>query len=198
MELIVQNIQIAKRYWTILLNTFGDGSEESQLIKHRLIINNQVIADFDYFQFLENPIANFTTDYNLVIHGDIYGKYPQKLNDNSRGNVHKFEIYNMPYSYISPNLNTSPGYNFYGNDTFEKYLSKSELKKIKENYDLEKKEYDECAKNKSNENCIKPTAKNIENTKYYDIFRLYSTNSGILQYMTNVHIDNIIDEINKK
>ena len=198
LELIVQNIQIAKRYWTILLNTFGDGSEESQLIKHRLIINNQVIADFDYFQFLENPIANFTTDYNLVIHGDIYGKYPQKLNDNSRGNVHKFEIYNMPYSYISPNLNTSPGYNFYGNDTFEKYLSKSELKKIKENYDLEKKEYDECAKNKSNENCIKPTAKNIENTKYYDIFRLYSTNSGILQYMTNVHIDNIIDEINKK
>jgi hypothetical protein len=198
LELIVQNIQIAKRYWTILLNTFGDGSEESQLIKHRLIINNQVIADFDYFQFLENPIANFTTDYNLAIHGDIYGKYPQKLNDNSRGNVHKFEIYNMPYSYISPNLNTSPGYNFYGNDTFEKYLSKSELKKIKENYDLEKKEYDECAKNKSNENCIKPTAKNIENTKYYDIFRLYSTNSGILQYMTNVHIDNIIDEINKK
>ena len=103
-----------------------------------------------------------------------------------------------PIFAISPNLNTSPGYNFYGNDTFEKYLSKSELKKIKENYDLEKKEYDECAKNKSNENCIKPTAKNIENTKYYDIFRLYSTNSGILQYMTNVHIDNIIDEINKK
>ena len=118
LELITQNIKIDERYWTLLL-TWYDGSEVSQLIKHRLTINNEVIADFDYFQFLENPIANFTTDYNLVIHGDIYGKYPQKLNDNSRGNVHKFEIYNMPYSYISPNLNTSPGYNFYGNDTFE-------------------------------------------------------------------------------
>lgn len=199
LELIVQNIQIARRYWTILLNTFGDGSETSQLIKHRLIINNEVIADFDYFQFLENPIANFTTDYNLAIHGDIYGKYPQKLNDNSRGNVNKFTIYNMPYSYFSPNLNTSPGYNFFTNAGIETYLSKSEIKKIKEEYNLQKKEYEECDKNKkTNEDCIKPTTRNIETTKYYDIFRLYSTNSGILQYMSNMHIDNIIDEINKR
>lgn len=127
LELITQNIKIDERYWTLLF-TWDDGSEVSQLIKHRLTINNEVIADFDYFQFLENPIGNFTTDYNLAIHGDIYGKYPQKLNDNSRGNVNKFTIYNMPYSYISPNLNTSPGYNFYLNDTFEKYLSKSEIK----------------------------------------------------------------------
>lgn len=197
LELITQNIKIDERYWTLLL-TWYDGSEVSQLIKHRLTINNEVIADFDYFQFLENPIANFTTDYNLAIHGDIYGKYPQKLNDNSRGNVNKFTIYNMPYSYISPNLNTSPGYNFFANTGIETYLSKSEIKKIKEKYDLEKKEYDECAKDKSNEECVKPTSRNIETTKYYDIFRLYSTNSGILQYMTNVHIDNIIDEINNK
>ena len=197
MELITQNIKIDKRYWTLLFNLY-DGSETSQLIKHRLTINNEVIADFDYFQFLENPIANFTTDYNLAIQGDIYGKYPQKLNDNSSGNVNKFTIYNMPYSYISPNLNTSPGYNFFANTGIETYLSKSEIKKIKEKYDLEKKEYDECAKDKSNEECVKPTSRNIETTKYYDIFRLYSTNSGILQYMTNVHIDNIIDEINNK
>lgn len=81
MELITQNIKIDERYWTLLF-TWHDGSETSQLIKHRLTINNEVIADFDYFQFLENPIGNFTTDYNLAIHGDIYGKYPQKLNDN--------------------------------------------------------------------------------------------------------------------
>lgn len=62
-----------------------------------------------------------------------------------------------------------------------------------------KKEYEECDKNKkTNEDCIKPTTRNIETTKYYDVFRLYSTNSGILQYMSNVHIDNIIDEINRK
>ena len=36
-------------------------------VKHRLIINNQVIADFDYFQFLENPIANFTRNYKVFL-----------------------------------------------------------------------------------------------------------------------------------
>ena len=55
LELITQNIKIDERYWTLLL-TWYDGSEVSQLIKHRLTINNEVIADFDYFQFLENPI----------------------------------------------------------------------------------------------------------------------------------------------
>lgn len=45
---------------------------------------------------------------------------------------------------------------------------------------------------------MSPITRNMENTKYYDVFRLYSTNSGILQYMSNLHIDKIIDEINTK
>lgn len=193
LELIVQDIQVENRQWTRLLNTFGDGSEVAQNIKHRLNINNELIADFDYFQFLESQIANFTTDYEVIIKGNIYGKYPQVLDDTSKGNVNKFEIYDMAYSYFSPNLNTSSGYNF----GFENTCQKKKLKKLVKTMNYKKKDYDECEKNKIlNEDCMSPITRNIETTKYYDIFRLYTTNSGILQYISNIHIDKIISEIN--
>jgi hypothetical protein len=103
----------------------------------------------------------------------------------------------MPYSYLSPNLNTSTGYNFIGNDTFEKYISKNEISKIKRNRVADEKEYNDCivANGIMSNECIHPNSRNLNNTKYYDIFRLYTTTSGILQYMINEHIDNIINKI---
>ena len=173
----------------------------AKLINHELYINNKKIANIDYSQFLESGVGRFTTDYSVAIKADIYGKNPQIINDSNQGNVNKFQILDMPYTYISPNLNTSSGYTYAGSSTFEFYKSKEQLAKLEEEFVIAKNEYNKCLNGRANilenKKCDEPTQKNIGNSKYYDIFRQYTTTSGILQYMINEHIDNIIEKIEK-
>lgn len=199
LNIFVKDIERSSRIWArLLFNYWVDASETKQRIIHTLHINDNLIADFTYYQFFENAFANFTTDYKVAIEGNIYGKNPQKLNDIAEGNTNKFETFNYLYSYLSPNLNTSPGYNFYGDGTYEKYLSKNEISKIRKNKLIDKQKYNKCILDKevmNNNECTQANSRNLDNTKYYDIFRLYATTSGILQYMINEHIDNIIEKI---
>jgi len=171
-----------------------------QAITHKLYINNKLISDIFYYQFLESGVGRFTTDYKVVLQANIFGKYPQKIEDSSSGNVNKFEIWNMAYSYLSPNLNASPGYNYVGGGTFNLYKSKEQLEQLKQENVIAQKKYEKCILTNSvfSQECNKPNKENSENKKYYDIFRQYTTTSGILQYLIHEHIDNVVQELAKK
>lgn len=145
----------------------GDGgSEVGKTIDHKLYINDNLLADFIYFQYIDIGITN---DYKVAIKGKVYGKNKQVLDDAASGGG---RVYDNVYAPFSLNNNTATVSNFINDfNDGDSYLTKQQIK-------------------------AGSSSRNLDNTKYYDVFRLYTTTSGILQYMINEHIDNIIDEIN--
>lgn len=178
-----------------------------QLVDHKLTINNQLIADIQYYHFLEDGVGHFKVDYDESLTANILGKYPKQIKDKESGSIFKHNAWNKPYLYITVNFDPfgSPTYNNIWFDEYKNYgkslyYNDDDIARI--NKQLE--EYNKCIDYNhlnflNKKECPSaPNTSNITdlNMKYYDMFKLYTTTSGILQYMINEHIDNIIKAIN--
>lgn len=186
-----------------------DGRHDyGQLIDHKLIVNNQLIADIQYYHYLQDGVGHFKVDYEEGLVANIFGKYPQKIKDKESDSVFKHNAYGKQYLYFSGGFDPfgSPTYNN-GWLNSEKWYNKSpyytnaDVERIKNELDVYNKclDYNHLNFMNKKECPSAPYPENISdiNIKYYDIFRQYTTTSGILQYMINEHIDNIIKEIEK-
>jgi len=167
---------------------FGNPDVQSNLI-YKFELNNQKVAEIKYSHFSE-PIG-FKKPFEAIFNATIYNKNGTTSNYSDSIKGWGFDMMrqgNIKYAFLSGNnLNAfiPVGPTVPGTPT---YMTKSKIKKINDCYNTKKIEI--------NESCNSVIWQETNNTQFFDIFRLYTTTTGILQYMLNEHIDNIINTIN--
>ncbi|MCK5294525.1 MAG: hypothetical protein KAJ49_07735, partial [Arcobacteraceae bacterium] len=121
---------------------FGGIQNEGIMRTRRLLkVNNMLIADINYY--LNSRFTPFTPTIKQSLSAKIYNKNGiliDTINDNNNGEGRK----NIPFMYLSRDIGDiiTPRVIFYAWDS--SYKTKNELKKIKKENIVFKKEYEEC------------------------------------------------------
>ncbi|MBT4646713.1 hypothetical protein HOC11_00445 [archaeon] len=178
------------------------GSTNGEILidtESRLDIDNNLIMSMKYDLYSSqswfNPI--FKQNLKATIF-DENSKIIDKIDAQSDGNIFKKPPYiyfkqpsTGPHHAISGNINSF----FNKFRPFREYKTKSQIKSIPKKNEETNERCGKMTPFERERNALKCRIENILNTEYYDLFRQYTTNSGIIQLMINRHIDNVIAKI---
>jgi len=176
---------------------------------YQLIMNDKSIANIQYYFWEEDPRSMSRN-----------GKYKITANIFPKGNATNFEdSYEDSFSIHTLNKTVYPGFHYnsfnpllvspyflkypnlsYIDNNFPEnnYLTKIEIEQVKK----DEFKYLQCVKEKCGPlnpgNCddhCPNEIRNVQNTKYYDVFKQYTSVSGVIQLLINQHIDNVINKL---
>lgn len=183
-----------------------DSEDIGTNIIYQLSIDSESIANIQYYYWKEDAVAgdrkykisaNILQKDNVTNIKDLY-EDTISINTFNKTVYPGFHYNSFNSLLVSPYFLKYPVHNSNNHGFPEKnYLTKTEIEQVKN----DKLKYLKCRSecnplnpNECDEKC--PEIRNIENTKYYDIFKQYTSVSGVIQLMINKHIDNVIKKLN--